>query len=104
MSLLYNSNSFSWIASRTVYRRHRYEMLLAKILVAVIAVCLGALSQLDSDEEVLITSKKVVLTTSRAKLFQFLADMRNFKRVNTDPSVHFRSRLGRLSVINKQFS
>ncbi|KAK2160747.1 hypothetical protein LSH36_127g06061 [Paralvinella palmiformis] len=55
-------------------------MMIAKLLVAIIAVSLGALSQLECDDEILITSKRVALTTTRAKLFQFLSDMRNFKR------------------------
>ena len=62
-------------------------MMIAKLLVAIIAVSLGALSQLECDDEILITSKRVALTTTRAKLFQFLSDMRNFKRVSKLNSV-----------------
>ena len=57
--------------------------MLWKVFAAMVAVFLGAASQIEMDEEVLIATKTVALTANRAKIFQFLSDMRNYKRVST---------------------
>jgi hypothetical protein len=57
--------------------------MMLKVFAAVVAVFLGVVSQLEVDDEVLLATKTVALTANRAKIFQFLSDMRNYKRVNT---------------------
>ncbi len=55
--------------------------LMWKILGTFVAIVIGVLSQLQVDEEILLTEKSVALAAPRSKVFRFLADMRHYKLV-----------------------
>ena len=56
------------------------KLVLRGILTALV-VLVGVLTQLEVDSDMLLAHKRVALAKSRAKLFQYVADMRNMAAV-----------------------
>ncbi|ELU11267.1 hypothetical protein CAPTEDRAFT_215330, partial [Capitella teleta] len=53
--------------------------MIIKLLVAAIAIILGALTQYEMEEDILLIEKKAALSVNRIKAFQLLSDMSNYK-------------------------
>ena len=55
--------------------------IILQFLLAVLAAVLGILTQIEVEGDMLLADKKASMPKSRAKLFQFMADMRHLALV-----------------------
>ena len=51
---------------------------LLKIVLGLIGVVLALLGNIEVDEDIFLTEKSVALTLTRAKVFQYISNLRNY--------------------------